>query len=144
MISLRSINADNYIECLNLSVDIENTDFVDTVAWSLAEAWVYYKDSHPYAIYNDDEIIGYVLMNTGDEHYEIINFLIDKRFQNKGFGTQAAKLCVDYLVKEYSATKISLPIHPENKLAQKLWEGLGFKKSNAIEDGYVFMRLELA
>ncbi|NMB01068.1 MAG: GNAT family N-acetyltransferase [Firmicutes bacterium] len=141
MIELRPINEDNYIECLNLKASVANADFVDSVAWSLAEAWVFYEDSRPFAIYADDVMVGYVLMYVGEENYQIINFMIDSRFQKRGYGTVAARLCVEYLVKEYNASRISLPVDPENIAAQKLWSRVGFEMTDYMEDGYVFMRL---
>lgn len=90
MVTLKTINEKNYEECLNLNVSIENTDFVDSVAWSLAEAWVFYEDSRPIAIYADDVMVGCVLMYIGEDNYQIINFMIDSRFQKRGYGTAAA------------------------------------------------------
>lgn len=141
MVELRTINEDNYEECLNLRASVANADFVDPVAWSLAEAWVFYDASRPFAIYADDVMVGYVLMYVGEENPQIINFMIDSRFQKRGYGTAAARLCVEYLCKEYNASKISLPVEPENIAAQRLWSSVGFEMTDDMEDGYLFMRL---
>ncbi len=141
MVELRAINEDNYEECLNLSASVTNADFVDPVAWSLAEAWVFYDNSRPFAIYADDVMVGYVLMYIGEENHQIINFMIDSNFQKKGYGVAAAGLCVEYLFKACNASKISLPVEPENIVAQRLWSNLGFEITDDIEDGYIFMRL---
>lgn len=143
MIELKVITENNYEECLNLKATVSNPDFVDSVAWSMAEAWVYYNDSRPFAIYADDVMVGYVLMYVGEENCQIINFIIDDRFQNKGYGTAAAKLCIDYLREEYNADKVSLPVKAENDAAQKLWTRVGFEMTKTKEDGYNFMRLYL-
>lgn len=144
MVELRTINEDNYEECLNLSASVANADFVDPVAWSLAEAWVFYDDSRPFAIYADDVMVGYVLMYIGEENYQIINFIIDSRFQKRGYGVAAARLCVEYLCKEFNASKISLPVAPENIAAQRLWNSLGFEMTDDMENGYIFMRLYIS
>nr|WP_285853818.1 GNAT family N-acetyltransferase [Oceanobacillus luteolus] len=107
----------------------------------MAEAWVFYDDSRPFAIYADDVMVGYVLMYIGEENHQIINFMIDSRFQKRGYGTAAAKLCIEYLRKDYNASKISLPVEPENINAQKLWSSVGFTMTDDMEDGYLFMRL---
>ena len=70
---------------------------VDPVTYSLAEAWVYYQDTRPFAIYSDDTIVGFVSMYVGEDNYQIINFLIDDAFQRKGYGSKAVKLCIEYL-----------------------------------------------
>lgn len=143
MIELRTINEENYRECLDLKASVENENFVDTVAYSLAEAWVYYQDTKPFGIYKNDELIGFVSMYVGEENYQIINFLIDDAYQGNGLGTEAAKVCISFLKKEYNANRISAPVELENVVAQKFWKKLGFECSDSIEDGYVFMRLNL-
>ncbi|MFR4995547.1 MAG: GNAT family N-acetyltransferase [Oscillospiraceae bacterium] len=143
MIELRTINENNYTDCLNLKASVANTNFVDSVAYSLAEAWVHYKDTKPFAIYADETMIGFVSMYVGEENYQIINFLIDDAYQKKGYGTAAAKLCIDFLYKEYKARRVSAPVNQCHTAAQKFWAKLGFAYSDSVEDGYVFMRLNL-
>ncbi|MBD8498592.1 GNAT family N-acetyltransferase [Paenibacillus sp. CAU 1523] len=141
MVELRTINRDNYKECLNLHTTDANVEFVDPVAWSLAEAWVFSDDSRPFAIYADNVMVGYVSMYIGENNPQIINFMIDSRFQKRGYGSAAARLCVEYLCKEYNASRISLPVNLGNIPAQKFWSNLGFELSDDIEDGYIYMRL---
>lgn len=139
-VELRKINEDNYEECLNLRTSVSDERFVDPVAWSLAEAWVFYDASRPFAIYADDTLVGYVLMYIGENNPQIINFMIDSNFQKRGYGLAAAKLCIEYLCTEYSANRISLPVERENILAQNFWKKIGFEMSDDIEDDYIFMR----
>ncbi len=117
MIELRTINEDNYQQCCRLKATVENESFVDSVTYFLTEAWVFYKDTRPFAIYDNDEMIGFVSMYVGERNYQIINFLIDDVFQRKGLG---------------------------NIAAQKFLEKIGFVFSDSVEDGYVFMRLCLS
>ncbi len=62
LIELQEINKDNYEQCFSIDPKSENTDFVDSVIYSLAEAWVFYQDMKPFAIYQNDKIIGFVSM----------------------------------------------------------------------------------
>lgn len=142
MVELRAITEKNYDECFNLKASVADKRFVDTVIYSLAEAWIYYNDTKVFAIYNDEVMIGFVSMYIGENNYQIINFLIDDAYQNKGFGTKAAILCIEYLKNEYSAKRISVPVEERHIQAQKFWKKLGFCFSDSVEDGYVFMRLE--
>ena len=141
MVELRTINEDNYVECLNLHATAIDEDFVDSVAYSLAEAWVLNDGARPFVIYADDVMVGYVFMYIGNNNPQIINFMIDSRFQKRGYGTAAAKLCIEYLCKEHNASRISLPVHLENKTALKFWSSLGFERSDNIENGNLYMRL---
>ncbi len=129
--------------CFNLKASVENESFVDSVTYSLAEAWVFYKDTRPFAIYDDDTMIGFVSMYVGEENYQIINFLIDDAFQKKGLGTKAAKTCIHFLQNEYGVKRVSVPVELKNITAQRFWEKLGFVFSDNVEDGYIFMRLIL-
>ena len=136
MIELRTINENNYTDCLNLKASVANENFADSVAYSLAEAWVHYKDTKPFAIYADETMIGFVSMYVGEENYQIINFLIDDAYQKRGYGTAAAKLCIDFLYKEYKARRVSAPVNQCHTAAQKFWTKLGFAYSDSVEDGY--------
>lgn len=141
LLELRKINSDNYVECLNLRTTDTSVEFVDSVDFSLAEAWVFYEESRPFAIYADNVMVGFVSMSISDNNPQIINFMIDSRFQKRGYGAAAAKLCIEYLCKEYHASRISLPVNLENKTALKFWSSLGFERSANIENGYLYMRL---
>ena len=140
MVELRQISEDNFQQCLKVRASVQDDSFVDSVEYSLAEAWVYYQETRPFAIYNSGTIIGFVSMYVGEENCQIINFLIDDAFQGKGLGTQAAKLCIEYLKNEFAARRISVPVNLENVAAKKFWEKQGFCLSDTIEDGYIFMR----
>lgn len=143
MIELRTINEKNYEQCFRLKASVEDESFVDSVIYSLAEAWVFYKDTRPFAIYDDDKMIGFVSMYVGEDNCQIINFLIDDHFQKKGLGTKAATACIHFLQHEYGAKRVSVPVELKNVAAQKFWEKLGFAFSSNVEDGYVFMRFVL-
>lgn len=101
---------------------------------------MFYNDSRPFAIYADNVMVGYVSMYVGENNPQIINFMIDSRFQKRGYGTVAAKLCIEYLVKKFNASRISAPVKLENIPAQKFWSRLGFEMTEDMEDGYLYMR----
>lgn len=144
MISLRTIDENNYRQCFSLKATVKDENFVDCVTYSLAEAWVFYQDTKPFAIYENDTMVGFVSMYVGEENYQIINFLIDDAFQKKGLGTEAAKVCIHFLQGEYHAGRVSVPVALENVAAQRFWRKLGFQSSGHVEDGYVFMRANLS
>ena len=140
MITLRNITEENFDAVLDLHLTVEDRSFVDSVEYSLAEAWLYYEYMRPFVIYRDEEIIGFVSMYVEKDHYQIINFFIEDAFRNKSYGTEAARRCIDYLRQHYDARQTSLPVKLENNDAKRFWARLGFQESNTIEEGYVFMR----
>lgn len=144
MVELRRITEDNFQQCLCLQASVADDSFVDTVPYSLAEAWLYYEDTRPFAIYNDNIMIGFVSMYVGEENCQIINFLIADSFQRKGFGTEAVKLCIEYLRNVYAAHKVSVPVKLEHTSAHAFWRKQGFRFSDTVENGYIFMRCILS
>lgn len=141
MLELKVINEENFLECLDLKSGVAKEEFVDSVLYSLAEAWLHGESFQPRAIYYGESLIGFVSIYIGDDHYQIINFLIDEAVQGQGFGKKAAQLCIDYLKIEYGAKQISAPVHKNHYLAKQFWGSLGFQNSDVVENGYVFMRL---
>lgn len=140
LIALRHITEDNFQQCLRLHAGVPDSSFVDPVVYSLAEAWVYGQNARPFAIYDDQTMIGFVSMYVEEDNNQIINFFIDDAFQGRGRGTEAAKLCIKYLQREDPSRRICIPVKLEHTAAQVFWKKQGFFLSDTIEDGYVFMR----
>lgn len=59
MISLRPVDSSNYRECIDLRVARDQERFVASNVQSLAEAYVWREGAEPYAVYSDDEMIGF-------------------------------------------------------------------------------------
>ena len=146
MVKLKTINNDNFEECLNLKVSDDQKNFVASNIYSLAEAWVNYETAFPFAIYAGDVMVGFVMMGYYAEknHYNIWRFMIDSRYQNKGYGKAALRLSVEYLRKEHNAKEIYLSFEPDNSVAEKLYSSFGFERTGEIDHGEVVMRLDVS
>ena len=97
----------------------------------------------------NSKVVGYVhIIKFNTLYYKsmanIQGMVVAKEHQRKGYGKEAVKLCVDFLINNYSATCISAPVHIQNISAQKFWKSLGFKPSDSTENDYNFMRLYLS
>lgn len=57
-----------------------------------------------------------------------IGCTLNKKFQNKGYATEAVKTIIDYLFKELNKHRIITSIDPENKNSIRLVERIGFRK----------------
>lgn len=143
MINLRKIDEDNFDQVIKINTTVRNNDYVDTVIYSLAEAWLNYQTTIPLAIYENDNVIGYISVYTGDSNYQIINFMIDDNYRNKGKGKVAAKLCIEYIKDHFNPHRISVPVHLNHKEAMEFWIKIGFSKSETIEGDYMYMRMYL-
>jgi diamine N-acetyltransferase len=158
MIELRKITWDNWEECLRLDVNDEQKNFVAQNEYSLAQSFLHITndDTPPfsYAIYNEDVMVGYTLyfFSAADEDdaddkdcYYICRFMIDKRYQGKGYGRQAMLKILEH-IKTFPHGKtdiVVLSYEPENTVAKKLYESLGFVETGKIDDGELVSILTL-
>ena len=60
MVELREITEDNFEEVINLKVSKNQESFVSSVAYSLAQAWVYKETAFPFAIYENEVPVGFL------------------------------------------------------------------------------------
>ena len=164
MITLQPITEDNIEDVLELRA---SEDFVAPNSYSLAEAYCDLKEaiengeqykqhrySIPYAIANDETIVGFLKMgyedgediNAGGDIYWLGRFMIDEKHQGKGYGKAAMAVFID-LVKSkphgYEVKYIYTSVVPNNLVAAKLYERVGFVKTGAQLDGEDLMRLVL-
>jgi diamine N-acetyltransferase len=143
MIILVPITKENYRDCMSLKVSDSQTHLVASNAKSLAEAYVYYDIARPYAIYNDEMMVGFLLLRDLYDLrcYYLSQFMIDERYQRKGFGKQAMVVLIDMLKREKRFPKIGLCYIEGEKRAKNLYEGLGFKPTGEVEANEILMEL---
>lgn len=84
-----------------------------------------------------EKLIGYVILIKDDEHrFNLINFIIKKRSQSKGYGSLLLNKTLS-VVKEYSnINKVILNVKTTNFKAINLYKKFGFKIVEEIEDYY--------
>ncbi len=66
MILLKAVTKENIDDLLNLDVREDQRSFVSSVAESLAQAYVYQDNAFPFAVYDDEEIVGFIMMGPGN------------------------------------------------------------------------------
>ena len=64
--------------------------------------------------------------------YELCRFMIDRKYQDKGYGTQALSLIVEEIKNKYSCNEIYLSTEPENVKAKHVYEKFGFVSTGEI------------
>ena len=153
MIHLEKVSWENYEKVLKLRVTREQMDFVASNDYSLIHAYLAIAEGEPvyaFAIYNDKTIVGFIMMGydddwTGYEHeawlksdvykkwegkkyYFIWRFMIDKKYQKKGYGKEALRQAIDFLKTrpDGDAKYILLSYEKENEVAKNLYASLGF------------------
>lgn len=136
MIKLQEINRDNFHPVLGLSVFEEQNDFVASNCYSMAQAKAQ-PECVPLAVYKDDELVGFVMycMDYEDNEYWIYRVMIDKKHQGKGYGKFAMLRILERLQQDKEHSKVYLSFKPENMIAKKLYESLGFTPDGRVIDG---------
>ena len=146
MINFRAITEENFDAVIRMTRP-EGEHFVASNAYSLAQAWLYreHNDVYPFAIYNEDEPVGFMMLDEDLEERCLIiwRIMFPVDHQNKGYGTAAIKKIVelakesgkyDYMVMDYA---------PDNKIAGHVYTKIGFRPTGEISNGEIVLRMEL-
>lgn len=130
MLYLRPITKENLIPVTDLEMEESQKGFVEDNLFSIAECYLY-KEFIPKAIYDDDELIGFVLYYfvEGKPDYVFLHrIMVDKSKQGKGYGVRSLELCVEEFKKEFpSIGCVELIHYPDNDRAAAVYEKAGFK-----------------
>ena len=104
MLRLVDINEDNWMAFASLSVDKSQEGFLADNIGIIARGYVYRTcRARVIGIANDAAPVGLALVKDMDDEpacYDLQQFMIDRRFQGKGYGTEALKLIISELEKE--------------------------------------------
>lgn len=149
MITLRKITLDNRRAIFNLQVADDQRSFVASNLSSVASCYVLATnggDPFPFAIYADEQPVGFVMLtygNTGyelpsivDDSYCILRLMIDKQCQNRGYGREAMARILEF-IRTFPAGPARycwIPYEADNLVAKKFYESFGFRDNGEICD----------
>lgn len=107
----------------------------------LARGYIYRNsNARVFGIQKENRIIEMLMVrdiNEEPECYELQQFLIDVKYQNKGYGYKALKLILDYLYVEGRYENVEVCVKKEDVNAIKLYKKIGF-----INTGYIDPNVE--
>ena len=154
-IHLEKIDWNNYYKVIKLRVNKEQENFVATNKASLIHAFIEMSSGKPvyaFAIKNGKTIVGFIQIMysndwtgyeredwltsddfkkyNGKSMYYIWRFMIDKKYQQRGYGKEAFKQILDF-IKTFPAGKadyVLLSYEPGNVVGKKLYASFGFKE----------------
>ena len=144
MIQLKTVTGGNLDEVLALKIHESQAGFVSTTAESLAQAYVYPETAFPFAVYDDQTVVGFIMMGyyEAKQYYTLWKLLIDKRFQHQGYGRQALEQGIAFLKERFRVNEIYTGVIPENRTAKKLYLSAGFEETGLLENGMEELRLK--
>ena len=142
MIKLEEITADNVEDVLKLKVSKNQENFVSTPAYSLAQAYVYRNNAYPFAIYADDTLVGFIMFGFYESRnqYTLWKFLIDEKYQNKGYGKMALLLGIENKKKQHDIKEMYTGVAIDNNVAEHLYQSIGFQATGLVENGMKELR----
>ncbi|MDE6661689.1 MAG: ribosomal protein S18-alanine N-acetyltransferase [Anaeroplasmataceae bacterium] len=114
------------LEKNHLESSLEESFYLNDLANPFARHYVFEVDS---------KIIGFVSSVFDGFSLEILNFVIDKAYQTKGYGTKALAMVLDELVP-LGLNNVSLEVRESNKKAIHVYEKLGFKTIRIRKEYY--------
>ena len=134
-ITFREITSDNYSQVLNLKItpEQEAAKFVSPVVRSLADAWFYREEgiAYPKAVYADEDLVGFIMyeLDTEEQQVFIWRFLIDQRYQGKGYGRQTIEVVMEMAKEQAQITKVVADYVDGNEPMKKILLDLGFEET---------------
>ena len=147
MLKLKKINRKNVGDILKLEVFGNQKSFVAPNNISIIEAYLaIVENGHvfTFGIYNDDAPVGFLMIgfdvNSDDAdapkiakgNYNIWRFMIDKKFQGKGFGKKTIELALEFIntfpcgIAQYCW----LSYESDNDIARQLYQSVGFVETD--------------
>ena len=136
MIKLTDLSEENWLETAALSVKYTQSNYVAPAIGILARGYVYRDcNARIHVIENDGTIVGASLVREFTDEplgYDLQQFMIDQRYQGKGYGTEALKLILDELRREGHYDHVEVCVKKTDVAAIHL-----YKKSGFVDSGYV-------
>jgi len=160
MIRLEAVNGENVWDILKLHVGDAQKSFVAPNDVSIIEAYIaitHHGHAFPFGIYEADTPVGFCMIGFGadDEwvdapviaqgNYNLWRFMIDERYQGKGYGREAMKRIMDYIAGEPCgpADYCWLSYEPENTAAKALYASFGFRETGEWDGEEIIAALKL-
>jgi diamine N-acetyltransferase len=110
----------------------------------MAQAYIYREVVKLFAIYANNELVGFSMLDVDKpkSEYWIWRLMIDKQFQNIGYGKEAIKLILDYF-SVVGAKQVKLSFEKDNITAEHVYIQCGFVRNGDMHDGEVVMHIDL-
>lgn len=160
MLKLEKVNGRNVWDILKLGVSENQKSFVAGNDTSIIEAYTTIAGNgyvFPFGIYEDDTPVGFLMIgfDTDDYwedappiakgNYNLWRLMIDKNFQNKGYGREAVRLALQF-IKTFPCKEAEycwLSYEPENKIASRLYQSFGFVETGEMDGEEMIAVLKL-
>jgi len=145
MIQFKAITEENFRAIVQMKRP-EKEHFVSSNLYSLAQAWLYRDagDVHPFAIYNDDEPVGFMMLDEDDDGSLVIwRIMFPEEHTNKGYGSEAIRKIISLARESGKYPRILIDYVEGNDRARHVYEKLGFRDTGEVENNEHVLELIL-
>ena len=153
MPEIRPVTKDNWRELIRLKVREDQTHFVASNVYSIAESqfgedFEGHWDLYPFGIYDDENTpVGFLMYGLNYDHPKqqafIIRLMVDGNYQGKGFGRFGMEKMLEIFRLDERVRVVGISYEPENEGARKLYARLGFEETGKLIEGEVEAVLQL-
>ena len=138
MIRLAEVTEENWLEVASLSVKEDQKEFLAPPVGILARGYVYRNcNAKVFVVENDGAVIGVALVREFTDEplgYDLQQFMIDARYQGKGYGSAALALILNALRREGHYDHVEVCVKKKDTEALRLYEQHGFVDSGYIDE----------
>ena len=138
MLKLIEVNEQNWLEARNLSVTEAQRGYLDSPLGIIARGYIYRSDrARVIGIADGDTLIGLALVRDLDEEpacYDLQQFMIDRRYQGRGYGTAALRMLLSELEKERKYDCVEVCVKKDDAAALRVYEKAGFTDTGYIDE----------
>lgn len=141
---LREITAETLRPVLKLSVSEEQKKFVADNAVSISQAY-FCKQAWFRTISVGEKPVGFVMLyiDRKKADYDVWRFMIDQRYQKKGYGTAAMQQIIEFVKGLPRARALYLSHSPGRGNPAPFYKRFGFVHTGKMNEGEKVMKLDL-
>jgi len=146
-VELRDVTAENRKAVADLALAPDQRGLVASNAESLREAQSD-PGARPRAIHAGGLLVGFLMYDAGEPEEQprqalIYRFMIDRRYQGRGYGRAALARALDEIRAMPGIRKISISYMPDNPTAKPFYASFGFVEAGIDDDGEMIAELTL-
>jgi diamine N-acetyltransferase len=135
-VTLREVTKESVLDICRLSLAEHQKEFVASNSVSIAEA--HFQPDYAWfrAIYADEIPVGFVLIgnNPNDDYAFLWRFMIDKNYQQMGFGKKGLDLTLEHLKSKKNVRRIITSYHKGPGDPSNFYKKSGFSEINETDD----------
>lgn len=137
MVELKKVDEDNWEAVSSLEVEPHQKSYIESNRQSLLEA-AYDRSLkwHPYGVYADEALIGFVMIGDYDAQDQTIwldRIMIGKDHQGRGLGYQVMDAAMAHIRRNWAVSSVILSVTPDNDAAWGFYEKYGFKATGKTD-----------